>query len=51
MIGFFWAPAENEKEIITKVVGDNDGTKIEPYDDHKIEKPTYFKISEFTAVF
>lgn len=51
LIGFFWAPAEKEKEIFQLIVRENEGTKIEPYDEHKIEKPTYFKIPEFVYVF
>ena len=49
-IGYFWAPVENEKEITQSIC--SDGTaEIEPYDDHTIEKPTYFKPNEFSYVF
>ena len=50
-IGFFWAPVENEQYIVKKIVDQNSGTKIEAYDNHKIEKPTYFKPNEFSSVF
>ena len=50
-IGFFWAPVENENYIFEKIANLENGTKIQPYDDHKIERPTYFKPNDFTYVF
>jgi len=49
-IGFFWAPVENEKAIIDKI-GTDRGTRVVPYDDHTIAKPTFFKSTEFIEVF
>jgi len=50
-IGFFWTPVEQEAYIYEKIVNEESGTKIEPYDRHKIKKPTYFKPNEFSYTF
>ena len=50
-IGFFWAPVENEQYIISKIQNEESGTKVEPYDNHNIGRPTYFKPNEFSYVF
>lgn len=49
-IGYFWAPVEYENAIKEKI-GNDRGTKIEPYDDHNIMRPTFFKITDFLASF
>jgi len=50
-IGFFWAPIENEQFIYGKIQNEDSGTKVEPYDNHTIERPTFFKPNEFSYVF
>lgn len=48
--GFFWAPVESERDIINFIC-EGSGAEIEPYDDHNIGKPTFFKPNEFSYVF
>jgi V-type H+-transporting ATPase subunit a len=50
-IGFFWAPVENEQFIREKIESEDSGTKVQPYDNHNIARPTYFKPNEFSYVF
>lgn len=45
-----WAPVERENEIITRVETTK-ATKCEPYDNHFIPKPTYFKTNDFSWFF
>lgn len=50
-IGFFWAPLEQENYIMDKFNNEESNTKVEPYDNHNIKKPTFFKPNEFSYVF
>jgi vacuolar-type H+-ATPase subunit I/STV1 len=48
-IGFFWTATKNEDKIIEK--HSVDGTLVEPYDEHNIKKPTYFKSNEIMGIY
>jgi len=50
-VGFYWAASEYEAQIKQTIVGDgNSTTKIQPYDQHFIPRPTFFKPNEFTEI-
>jgi V-type H+-transporting ATPase subunit a len=51
LIGYFWAPAEQETEIMNKLAS-HSASKVSPIKDNfHIEPPTYNKMTEFSFVF
>ena len=49
-IGYFWAPAEQEHEVMSKIAI-FPTVRMVRYDNHKITRPTYIKTNEFTSSF
>ena len=49
-IGYFWAPIEQENTI-KSALSKYSAAKIVAYDNHSIPRPTYFKTTDFTAMF
>ena len=49
-IGYFWAPVEQENTVLA-IVEAHPNSKVEPFDDHFIPKPTYIKTTPFISVF
>lgn len=49
-IGYFWAPADQEANIMNKV-GQFPTVRMVRYENHNIARPTYNKTNEFTATF
>lgn len=49
-IGYFWGPIEQEN-LVKSALSKYSAAKIVAYDNHTIPRPTYFKTTDFTAVF
>ena len=49
-IGYFWAPAEEERNIMDKL-SKFPTVRMMRYDNHHIARPTYIKTNEVTEVF
>jgi V-type H+-transporting ATPase subunit a len=49
-IGYFWAPVEQENTVLG-IVNAHPNSKVEPFDNHFIPRPTYIKTTPFISVF
>lgn len=50
-IGYFWAPAEEERGIIDKLSNKFPTVRMVRYENHTISRPTYIKTNEVTEIF
>jgi len=50
-IGYFWAPAEEERNIMDKISNKFPTVRMVRYENHTIPRPTYIKTNEVTEIF